>query len=63
MSYIFSAPVDNISFEKVVKMLDWAKTHCASYITVDATKIENQLWYQFYFSEESDLVCFKLVWS
>jgi hypothetical protein len=52
--------------------LKWAKKNCPSYITNDVTPVEpkrslsdptNQIYINYYFSEERDAMMFMLRWS
>lgn len=48
--------------------LDWAKQHCASYITNDVVVCNmvdhryTEILYRFYFSSDSDVTAFALRW-
>lgn len=51
------------SFSELIEMLDWAKTHCPSYITNDGSiNSQGQLVYEFYFSNDADATAFGLKW-
>jgi UDP-N-acetylmuramyl tripeptide synthase len=62
MSYSFYASIGK-PFREIEEMLDWAKSHCASYITNNAEKRGEDWYYRFHFGEEKDYIIFKLRWS
>ena len=62
MSYLFRSPC-SAPQERSDTMLDWAKTHCASYITNTAIQGADGYHYHWYFGDEQDLLIFALKWS
>lgn len=45
------------------KPLEWARKNCPSYITNDAVQRNGNYYYRFYFSDERDMIVFKLTWG
>jgi hypothetical protein len=43
--------------------LEWAKSHCASYITNDAVQKNGDYYYRFYFGDPRDVTMFILRWA
>jgi hypothetical protein len=62
MSYIFRWPKPEC-FDDTDQLLDWVKSHCASYITNTAAEESAGWYYYFYFGSEQDLTACILRWS
>jgi hypothetical protein len=65
MSYIFTTPASEslLDFRKIGEMVTWAKNHCGSYITINASQDQNgHYYYRFYFGQEQDFALFALRW-
>lgn len=43
--------------------LNWAIDNCSGFVDVRATRINHNLYYHYYFSDERDLTLFALRWS
>jgi hypothetical protein len=62
-----SAIIVTLKYDPIWKALDWAKKHCPSYITNDASlanELSDRVYYiNYYFGNEQDAIIFKLKWS
>jgi hypothetical protein len=56
-------PVAFAGCENRYEPLEWAKRHCASYITNDAVQKSGDYYYRFYFGQEQDRMMFLLRWA
>jgi hypothetical protein len=54
---------DHTDIKRLEDILDWAKTNCHSYITLDAVRGMDSWHYAFRFGSEQDLVLFQLRWA
>lgn len=61
-SYHFDMPAP-ILYAPEYEPLEWAKKHCASYITNDAVQKNGIYYYRFYFYDEKDYMWFALKWA
>ena len=61
VSYEFRSLYSTVAHANI--MMVWAKTHCASYITVAASRVADNWYYHWDFGDEQDLLMFTLRWA